>query len=178
MSFDQPQRRNRRSINNDDLKDGGGDGGMDNGGGNGAGNNGGGFSGGGNRGGGQRPVQQQQAPAVNNNAPKADPTAVVEAAGTWTYTVESPQGGGGTIMIKKDGEVYSGTLTNNRFNRENELKSVTVNGNEITFGYETNFGGNTNVVTVKATIAGDTMSGTMSVGQFGTFPINAKRNQQ
>jgi outer membrane receptor protein involved in Fe transport len=180
MSFDQP-RRSRRSINNDDLKDGGGDGGnggggMDNGGGQG------GFAAGGNRGGAaQRPAQtggQPAAPAANSNAPKADPTAVVDPVGTWTYTVESPQGGGGTIVIKKDGEVYSGTLTNSRFNRENELKSVTVNGNEITFGYETSFGGNTNVVTVKATIAGDNMNGTMSVGQFGSFPINAKRNQQ
>lgn len=173
MSFDQQPRR-RRSINNDDLKDGGGDGGgggMDNGGG-----QGGGFGGGNRSGGGQRPAQQQSAPANNSNAPKADPAAVVEAAGTWTYTVDSPQGGGGKIVIKKDGDVYSGTLTNDRFNRENELKSVTVNGNEISFGYETSFGGNTNVVTVKATIAGDVMSGTMSVGQFGSFPINAKRN--
>lgn len=174
MSFDQAPKR-RRSINNDDLKEGGdgGGGGMDNGG----GNQGGGFSGAGAgaRGGAQRPAQQT-APATNNNAPKADPTAVVEAAGTWTYTVDSPQGGGGKIVIKKDGDVYSGTLTNDRFNRENELKSVTINGNEISFGYETSFGGNTSVVTVKATIAGDIMSGTMSVGQFGSFPINAKRN--
>ena len=40
-----------------------------------------------------------------------------------------------------------------------------------------NFGGNTNVVTTKATIAGDAMNGTMSIGQFGSFPINAKKNQ-
>ncbi len=171
MSFDQPQRR-RRSINNDDLKDGSDGGGMDNGGGQQGGGQGG--FGGGNRGGGQRPPVQQ-APAVNVNAPKADPTAVVDPVGTWTYTVDSPQGGGGTIVIRKEGDVLKGTLTNNRFNRENELKSVTLNGNEITFGYENNFGGNTNVVTIKATIAGDAMSGTMSVGQFGSFPINAKK---
>ena len=79
-------------------------------------------------------------------------------------------------MIKKEGETFSGTLTNNRFPRENPLKSVTVVGNEINFSYETSFGGNTNVVSVKATIAGDNMNGTMAVGQFGSFPINAKRN--
>jgi outer membrane receptor protein involved in Fe transport len=177
MSFDQQPRRSRRSINNDDLKgDGGGDsgGGVDNGGGQG----GGGFAGA-NRGGagGQRPAATQQAPAVNNNAPKADPTAVVDPAGTWTYTIESPQGGGGTIVIKKEGDVYTGTLTNSRFNRENQLKAVTLNGNEISFGYDTTFGGNTSTVTVKATIAGDAMNGTMSVGQFGSFPLSAKRGQ-
>lgn len=176
MTFDQPQRRSRRSINNDDLKDGGDSngGGMDGGGQ--GGNSFGGGQGGGIRGG-QRPAaQQRQAPAVNNDAPKADSTAVVDPVGTWTYTVDSPQGGGGTIVLSKEGDVYKGTLTNNRFNRENELKSITLNGNEITFGYETNFGGNTNVVTIKATIEGDAMSGTMAVGQFGVFPISAKRN--
>ena len=174
MSFDQP-RRTRRSINNDDMKDGG-DGGNGGGGDNGGGNNfSGGNAGGGNRGGGQQ-ARPAQTPAVNNNAPAADPKAVVNPAGTWTYTVESPQGGGGTIVIKKEGDIYTGTLTNNRFNRENPLKSVTMNGNEITFGYETSFGGNTNTVTVKATITGDAMSGMMSVGQFGSFPINAKKN--
>lgn len=177
MSFDQQRRGGRRSINNDDLKDGGGgDGGMDGaaGGGQGPGNFGGGGGGGNRGGGGQRP----SAPAATNNANalKADPTAVVNPVGTWAYTVESPQGGTGTIVIKKEGNVLSGTMTNARFNRENPLKSVTLNGNEIIFGYESNFGGNTNVVTIKATINGDAMSGTMAVGQFGTFPINAKRN--
>jgi outer membrane receptor protein involved in Fe transport len=182
MNYDQQPRRGRKSINNDDLKEGGdngGGGGMDNGG----GGQGGGLNGGagGNRGGGlpQRPAgqQQPQAPAVNNNAPKADPAAVVDPIGTWTYTVESPQGGSGTIVIKKEGDAYTGTMTNNRFNRENPLKSVTMNGNEITFGYENSFNGNTNTVTVKATISGDSMAGTMTVGQFGSFPINAKRSK-
>lgn len=177
MSFDQQPRR-RRSINNDDLKeggDGGGGGGMDNGGGQ-QGGAAGGFAGGARTGGGQRPAAQQT-PAVNNNAPKADPTAVIDPVGTWKYTVESPQGGGGTIVIKKEGDVLTGTLTDNRFNRENQLKSITLNGNQISFGYEVNFGGNTNVITVKGTIAGDTLAGTMSVGQFGSFPLNAKRGQ-
>jgi outer membrane receptor protein involved in Fe transport len=175
MTFDQRTPR-RRSINNDDLKDGGdggGGGGMD--GGQQGGGGQGGFAGGGNRGGGQqRPATT--APAASPNAPAADPKAVVDPVGSWTYTVESPQGGGGTIVIKKEGDVYTGILTNSRFNRENELKSVTMNGNEITFGYENSFNGNTNVVTVKATISDNTMNGTMTIGQFGSFPINAKRN--
>jgi outer membrane receptor protein involved in Fe transport len=174
MSFD-PRPSRRRSINNDDLKDGGDGGGM---GGDGGGQQGGG-QGGGNFGGGNRPTGQRPAtttPTVNPQAPAADPKAVVNAEGTWTYTVESPQGGGGTIVIKKEGEGYTGTLTNNRFNKENPLKSVTVVGNEINFSYETSFNGNTNVVSVKATIAGEAMNGTMSVGQFGSFPMNAKKN--
>jgi outer membrane receptor protein involved in Fe transport len=171
MSFDQRPTR-RRSINNDDLKDGGGDGGGIDGGGQQGGFNGG--QQGGNRGGAQRPATT--APVVNNTAQAADPKAVVDPIGTWTYTVESPQGGSGTIVIKKEGDAYTGTMSNSRFNRENALKSVIMNGNEITFGYENNFNGNTNIVTIKATISENTMSGMMSVGQFGSFPINAKRN--
>ncbi len=174
MSFDQRQPR-RRSINNDDLKEGG-DGGGGMGGDGGGQQGGGGFNpgGGAGRGAVQRPAATT--PTVNQQAPAADPNAVVVAEGTWTYTLDSPQGGGGTIVIRKEGATYAGTLTNNRFNKENPLKSVTVAGNEITFSYETSFNGNTNLVTVKGTIAGDALTGMMSVGQFGSFPINAKRN--
>jgi outer membrane receptor protein involved in Fe transport len=172
MTYDQQRPNRRRSINNDDLKDGGGGGndggGMDGG----AQQGGGGQQGGGSRGGAQRPATT---PATKNT-PAADPTAVVDPVGTWAYTVESPQGGTGTIVIKKEGDVFTGTMSNSRFNRENALKSVTMNGNEITFGYENSMNGNTNVVTIKATITENTMSGMMSVGQFGSFPINAKRN--
>lgn len=176
MSFDQQRPTRRRSINNDDLKDGGDGGGMDGGGQQGGQGNFGGANnfGGGNRGAGQRPAATT--PAVNSNTPPADPKAVVDPVGSWAYTVESPQGGSGTIVIKKEGDVFTGTMTSARFNRENELKSIIMNGNEISFGYENNFNGNTNVVTVKGTINENSMSGIMTVGQFGSFPISAKRN--
>jgi outer membrane receptor protein involved in Fe transport len=179
MSFDQRPSR-RRSINNDDLKDGGdgngNGGGMDGGGqqGGGGGNFGG--AGGGNRGGVQRPAGAAAGAAVAVKVPASDPSAVVNAAGNWTYTVESPQGGNGTIVIKKEGEVYTGTMTNARFNRENQLKEITVKGNEISFGYDVNFNGNASTVTVKGTISGDTLTGVMNVGTFGSYPINAKKS--
>jgi hypothetical protein len=181
MSFDQRAGR-RRSINNDDLKDGGGDngGGMNDGGqggqGGGFGGAAGGAMGGGNRGGGQRPTTTQVPATGPANIPVADPSAIVNAVGTWAYTVESPQGGGGVITIRKEGEGYAGTLTNARFNRENQLKDIVVKGNEISFGYDANFGGNPSTVTVKGTINGDTLTGVINIGQFGSFPLNAKRN--
>ncbi len=176
MSFDQGPKR-KRSINNDDMKEGGdngggGGGGMDQGQGNaGAG----GASGGGGRfgGGGVRPG----APATVAKTKPADANAVIHPEGTWTYTVESPQGGGGTIVIKKEGDTYTGTMTSQRGgNRENQLKDITVNGNEINFSYDVNFGGNPSKVSVKAIVEGEAMNGTMSVGSFGAFPLKAKRN--
>ena len=165
MSFDAPRKR-KKSVENDDLKDGGG------------GDNGGQDTqvqgGGGQQRGGQtgRPTI---VPSVAATQIKTDSSAVVKAEGSWTYTVESPQGGGGSIVIKKDGEKYSGIIISSRNNRETPLSTVIVVGNEINFGYEVNFGGNASIITVKAVIEGDGMKGNMNIGQFGSFPINAKR---
>jgi hypothetical protein len=170
MSFDQPRRRSK-SINNDDMKDGGGDGGMDNAGAQGGQQR----TAGANTG--QRPQQVVTKAAVASDASKVDVTAVVKAEGNWTYTIESPQGGGGTLKITKTGDDYSGVIINSRNNREVALKTISVKGNELSFAYENSFGGNTMEVTAKGIITGDQFDGTMSVGQFGTFPMKGKRTE-
>ena len=116
-------------------------------------------------------------PATNLKMAPTDLTAVVNAEGTWIYSVESPQGGAGKLILKKEGEKYNGVITNNRSAKETSLTSVVVKGNEVTIGYEVSFGGNTMVVSIKGTITGDELNGTMSVGQFGTFPVNGKREK-
>ncbi len=163
LAVSQPKKK--KSVNNDDLKDSGGDQ-----------QDGGGAMGGGQ--GGQRSGGMPAAASQPNLKMAAvDASKVVNAAGTWTYTVESPQGGGGKLLIKKDGDKYSGTITSTRSNKETALSSVTVNGNEINISYEVSFGGNTMNFTIKGTIKEDELNGNMSVGQFGTFPINAKREK-
>ena len=163
MSFDAPRKR-KKSVNNDDLKDGGGDGGQDSG----------------------QPTQRgaggatTQRPAsttkpITTEISKVDLTANVIAVGTWAYTIESPRGGAGNLKIKKEGEVYSGSIVNTAMNRENQLKTVTVKGNELSFSYEANFGGNVAEIIVKGIITGDQFTGTMQMGQFGSFPFVAKR---
>jgi outer membrane receptor protein involved in Fe transport len=173
MSFDnQRSRRGRKSVNNDDLKEGGGDGGMDMGtqGGNPAGGNA-------SQRNGNNPVPIQTIKPAAADTAKVDMNAVVVAEGNWTYTIESPQGGGGTLKITKDGETYSGVIINSRNNREVALKTVTVKGNELSFTYENSFGPNTMEIAAKGIINGDQFSGTIAIGQFGTFPIKAKRSQ-
>jgi hypothetical protein len=54
---------------------------------------------------------------------------------------------------------------------------VSVKGNELSFSYENSFGGNTMEVTAKGIIKGDQFAGTMTVGQFGSFPMTAKRSE-
>src|SRR5258706_9568076 len=109
-------RKSKKSVNNDDLKDAGGDQ-----------NDGGGQVGGGQpQGGGQRGGGIAVASQPNLKMTSADPTKVVNAAGTWNYIVESPQGGGGKMNINKEGDKYTGTIISNRNNRETPLSSVTV----------------------------------------------------
>ncbi|MEO7694136.1 MAG: TonB-dependent receptor, partial [Chryseolinea sp.] len=168
MNVDARPRRSRKSINNDDLKDGGG----------GGGDNGGGMeSSGASAGGGQRNGTNGAKP-VASTLPKTDSAAVVKAEGTWNYTVESPQGGAGDLVIKKENGAYTGYITSKRNNNETPLSSITVNGNEVSFQYEvTGQGGNQMVIKVRSIVTGDEMAGDMSVGTFGTFPIKGKRAQ-
>lgn len=166
MSFDAPRGR-KKSINNDDLKDeGGGDGG-----------GGGGAPQGG--GGGGRPQIPaggfQNKPAATVATPAKTDTIAYEAAGTWSYTVESPQGGMGTFKIKKEDDKYSGTIMSNRSTREMPIKEITYKQNELTLVYEVNFGGNTANIVMKGVINKDQFTGTLTVGQFGSFPVNATR---
>jgi len=96
------------------------------------------------------------------------------ASGSWSYTVESPQGGSGKIVIKDDGGRLSGTITS--MNRESELQDVSLDGSTLTFSYTLDFGSNKINIQVSATIDGDTMEGNLTAGQMGSFPMKASRD--
>jgi hypothetical protein len=128
------------------------------------------------QGGGQRPAgaPQRQAPA-QPALPKAAEGVVFEAAGTWNFTIDSPQGGTGTIVIRKENDVYSGTIKTERMPQETPFTSVVVKGNDVTLTYSVTFGGNTVPVTIKSMINDKAMQGTMAMGEFRTFNLNAKK---
>lgn len=177
MSVEQRPTRRRRSINNDDLKeDGGGDGGgmQMGGGGEGIAPQGNARQSGGR--------QRATAPAQTNNptttdAKKSDDGAIYEATGSWQYTIDSPQGGGGTITLTRTDNVYSGTIRSERRPEDIPLQDVTVTGNEVAFSYPVTFGGNTMTVKVRANVSKEVMQGTMSMGESRTFNLSAKKMQ-
>lgn len=169
MSFDQQRpRRGRRSINNDDLKDGGG---MDMGG----GMEGQQMNGGGAQRGAMPQARLQTAPVQPTVTAPTD--TVYEAAGTWMYAIEGGQPGssGGKLTIVKDGETYSGSIKSDRMPQEVQLSKVSVEGNTIKFAYTVNFGGNEVVIDCTAVIIENEMTGTMNIGTFRTMPIKATR---
>jgi hypothetical protein len=100
---------------------------------------------------------------------------VFNAVGTWNFTIDSPQGGNGIITIKKENDVYSGTIKTERMTNETPFTSVVVKGNDITLTYSVNFGGNTVPVTIKSMINDKAMQGTMAMGEFRTFNLNGKK---
>ncbi|MBX2965703.1 MAG: TonB-dependent receptor [Cyclobacteriaceae bacterium] len=164
----EPRNRRRRSINNDDLKDGSG---MDMGGGMNEAQqpttNGGGM---------QRGAMPQQTTRAQVPTVIAPTDTIYEAAGTWVYTVEGGQpGSGGKLTIVKDGESYSGSIKNDRMPQEIQLSKVTVEGNNITFAYTMSFGGNEVVVDCTAVVIENELTGTMNFGQFRSMPIKATR---
>jgi outer membrane receptor protein involved in Fe transport len=172
MSMENRPKR-RRSINNDDLKEGDGGGEMNNGGPDGGQQQ--------QRGPGnvQMPAnggQRNHAPAPQNKIAQPADGTVYPVAGTWEFTLDSPQGGGGTIIIKNDNDVYSGTIKTERMTDPTPFTAVTVNGNEVTMSYTVNFGGNTVPVTIKAGFNSADMQGTMSFGEFRTMNMTAKKS--
>jgi outer membrane receptor protein involved in Fe transport len=179
MNTDSQPRRSRRSINNDDLKDGGGDNmGL---------NEGGGGGGQQQRGGGNMPMGGQRNQGQGNRAqtpvtPKADSSGVADtvlykADGTWKYTIDSPQGGEGTIVIKNENGTYTGTIKNNRMPQETPLNNVTVKGNDVSFSYPVSFGGNTNTVEVNYRVTNNSIQGTMNIGGFRSFNLTGTRSE-
>lgn len=107
---------------------------------------------------------------------KADPNAKADATGEWAMTTETPQGKNeGTLTIKKEGAGYSGTVSGGRLQQPVNLENISLEGNALTFKYTVNMGQDI-TVTVEATIEGDTFKGTASIAQFGSFPVEGKRN--
>lgn len=102
--------------------------------------------------------------------------ATVKAIGTWSYTVETPQGtAGGQIVIKGEEGNYSGTISNEMMPGEQELSDVDVAGNELSFSFSFTDDGQTISIQVTGTIEESDMEGTMELGGFGEAPFEAQR---
>jgi outer membrane receptor protein involved in Fe transport len=173
----QKPKKKLKSISNDDLK-GEGDG---DGGGGGAPQGG----GGGAPQGGAPQAAPKGGPAPKGPAPKTTPPptvakpadgVVVEAAGTWAIKIDAPpQGDGGTIVIKKENGVYTGTIKTDRLPQETAFTSVTVNGTEVIMKYSMTMNGNAVPVEIKTTINEKDMGGTMALGTVRTFNVSGKK---
>lgn len=100
----------------------------------------------------------------------------VDVAGTWEYTLESPQGKtGGTIIFTGETGSYEGTISTEMVDQETELDDIFVDGSSLSFTYSVDAGGQSLQIEVSVDIEGETFEGTVSVGQYGSFPIEGER---
>lgn len=97
----------------------------------------------------------------------------VVAKGTWSYTTERSSG---KFTIKDEGGTLSGTITPAMTGKETELKSVTLDGNLLSFSYEIDINGTSRKIETSVKIDGDSIEGTMTAGQFGSFPVKGSRD--
>ena len=100
----------------------------------------------------------------------ADPDAVVEATGTWSYSVATPDGEqDGTFTLSGSGDDLSGTIETDE---THTLNDVTLEGNQLSFSFAQPGMG---TIRVTGIIDGDTFTGTASVGSLGSFSMTATR---
>ena len=96
-------------------------------------------------------------------------------AGTWKATVTLPNGGGGapTLTFVVKGDSVSGTVK--RPSGEEFPLRGTIKGKDLTYSYSIPGDSQEILVTVKATVMGDSLSGTMDFGGQATGQLTAKR---
>ena len=96
-------------------------------------------------------------------------------AGTWKATVTLPNGGGGapTLTFAVKGDSVSGTVK--RPSGEEFPLRGTIKGKDLTYSYSIPGESQPILVTVKAKVMGDSLSGTMDFAGRGTGQLTAKR---
>ncbi|TXD80054.1 amidohydrolase family protein [Algoriphagus ratkowskyi] len=110
---------------------------------------------------------------------KSDATVKIE--GTWDYTSESPAGSsGGTLIISKDGADYAGSITYDdpagSGKATSDIKNVVLSGSTLSFSFNVSASGMDILVEVSGEVDTGSFKGSMTVGEFGSFPFEGTLN--
>lgn len=109
---------------------------------------------------------------------KSTGAAGTSVEGVWEYTSETPAGSsGGEIVLKRENGVLGGTISYDdpagSGKVTSPIKNATLNGKTLSFDFAVSAGGMSLNVTVTGEINGNTMEGSLSVPQMGSFPVKA-----
>ena len=103
----------------------------------------------------------------------ADPTAVVQATGTWDFVATTPDGSqSGTFTLTGDAGSLTGSLT--AAGETDPFTSVALDGNALTFTFSSSQFGE---VTVAGVITGDQFEGLATLA-LGEIPLSATRRPE
>lgn len=109
-------------------------------------------------------------------AKKGDPNAKVKVAGKWSFSFEAMgQNMEGILDLVDKGGDISGTITNTAMDSNSTIESAALDGNALSFSIKIDGGGQEVTVEYNLVIDGDSIEGTVSAGQFGTFDLEGER---
>lgn len=109
-------------------------------------------------------------------AKKSSGNKAAKVSGSWSYTADTPQGKGtGKLVLKEADGKYSGTITNNFSGEEVPVKDFNLDGTAMTFNYTIDAGGTQLKIEVAVEVDGDTFEGTMTAGEYGSFPMQGSK---
>ena len=93
--------------------------------------------------------------------------------GTWDIVIKSPMGNqAGTLTVRSSGSTFTGTMSGSM--GTTQVKDGTVDGDALTWKFDVTVPMPL-VLDCKATVSGDSMTGTVTAGAFGSFPLTGTR---
>lgn len=105
-----------------------------------------------------------------------DKDAKVDIAGTWEIVAKIPgEEQNAKIKITKDGDGYKGVLVDDEEGEEYTLENIELSGNSLSFSMTITEQGMSLEMETSAIIEGESMEGTISIANFGSFPLEGSK---
>ncbi len=112
---------------------------------------------------------------------KENLTSLSLVEGTWAYTIEAPdQTRQGTFIFKESNGAVEGTITGNDMTSSgnNELESIVIEGKNVSFTFDIDMGGQMMTLEFTLEIDGESLDGSVAVGEFGSFKVTGQRTDK
>jgi imidazolonepropionase-like amidohydrolase len=111
-------------------------------------------------------------------AQKADPSSIAMAVGTWTYRTDTPDGPiTGTMIIKNDDGVLSGTITNSMTGGESTIEDIILTEDKLSFSFDLVAQGQAMTINSVITLSEDSFEGNFN-GAGGVYSVKGTKTPE